>query len=89
MMPRGHLARVGREGMSNSFQNLHRRRGDTVIVIGMITIGAVIALAAVIVIIVTTIATINIVSTVVDVVMIPRPPKSPTRTEVPAMKCQA
>eukprot|EP00959_Pyramimonas_sp_CCMP1952_P443667 9287858-Pyramimonas_sp.AAC.1 len=62
--------------MSNSFQNLHHRREDAVIVVGVINIGAVTGRAVVAVNIVTSIATIIIVSTVVDVAMIPRSRRS-------------
>eukprot|EP00959_Pyramimonas_sp_CCMP1952_P389094 8152481-Pyramimonas_sp.AAC.1 len=72
--------------MSNSFQHLHHRREDAVIVVGVISIRAVSGRAFVGVNVITNIATIIIVSTGVDVVMIPRPPKSPTRTEVPGGK---
>eukprot|EP00959_Pyramimonas_sp_CCMP1952_P200598 4195855-Pyramimonas_sp.AAC.1 len=75
--------------LSHAFQNHDHRREDTVIVIGVINIGAVIGLAAVIVIIATMIATIVIVYIIVDGTMIPRPPKSPVRTGVPAGKCPA
>eukprot|EP00959_Pyramimonas_sp_CCMP1952_P306526 6415221-Pyramimonas_sp.AAC.1 len=63
--------------MSKSFHKLHHRRVDTIIVIGVISLGAVIGLAVVIVIVVTSIATIFIVSTIVDVAMTPRPLESP------------
>eukprot|EP00959_Pyramimonas_sp_CCMP1952_P095596 1998399-Pyramimonas_sp.AAC.1 len=49
----------------------------------MISIGAVIVIAADIVIIVTNITTIIIVSALAGVAVIPRPPDSPTRTDVP------
>eukprot|EP00959_Pyramimonas_sp_CCMP1952_P284308 5943395-Pyramimonas_sp.AAC.1 len=80
-MPRGPLARVGRASASKPAQNPHRRR---MIVIGVVGMAAVAAIASVVVIIATSIATIIIVSAVIDVAMIPRPPESPTRTEVPA-----
>eukprot|EP00959_Pyramimonas_sp_CCMP1952_P399178 8364433-Pyramimonas_sp.AAC.1 len=69
--------------MSNSLQNLHRRREGAVIVVGMIRLGAVTGLAVVFVIIVTSIVAIIIASTVVDVAIIPRPPNSSIRIEVP------
>eukprot|EP00959_Pyramimonas_sp_CCMP1952_P370297 7755129-Pyramimonas_sp.AAC.1 len=76
--------------MSNSFQNLHHRRDDAVIVVGVISIGAVTGCPVVAVSLVTSIATIIFASAVVDVAMIPLPPKSPTRTEVlPAGMCRA
>eukprot|EP00959_Pyramimonas_sp_CCMP1952_P126179 2638682-Pyramimonas_sp.AAC.1 len=73
--------------MSNSFQNLHHRREDAAIVVGMSSIAARTGRAVVVINIVTSIATIIIVSTVADVVMIPRPSKSPTRSEVPVGMC--
>eukprot|EP00959_Pyramimonas_sp_CCMP1952_P064362 1344191-Pyramimonas_sp.AAC.1 len=45
--PYGHLSRVGHAHMSKSFQNLHLRHVDTIIVIGMSSIGAVIGLTVV------------------------------------------
>eukprot|EP00959_Pyramimonas_sp_CCMP1952_P224065 4684967-Pyramimonas_sp.AAC.1 len=75
--------------MSKSFHNLHHRREDAVIVFGTISIDARTGRAFVVVSIVTSIVTIIIVSTVVDVAMIPRPPKAPTRSEVPAGMCPA
>eukprot|EP00959_Pyramimonas_sp_CCMP1952_P376442 7885095-Pyramimonas_sp.AAC.1 len=89
MIPCGPLSRVCRAGMSNSLQNLHHRRDNAVTVVGVISIGAVTGCLVVAVSIVANIATIIIVSTVVDVAMIPRPPKTPTRTEMPAGVCRA
>eukprot|EP00959_Pyramimonas_sp_CCMP1952_P065507 1367550-Pyramimonas_sp.AAC.1 len=57
----GPISRVGNASMSISFQNLHHHRGeDAVIVVGMISIGAVTGRAAVAVSIVTGIVTIII-----------------------------
>eukprot|EP00959_Pyramimonas_sp_CCMP1952_P181675 3798301-Pyramimonas_sp.AAC.1 len=69
--------------MSNSFQNLHRRREGNVIVVGVISIGAR-AGRAVVVVNIAAIAAITIASTVIDVAMVPRPSKSPIRAGVPA-----
>eukprot|EP00959_Pyramimonas_sp_CCMP1952_P222069 4642664-Pyramimonas_sp.AAC.1 len=66
--------------MSDSLENRHHRRAGAVIVVGVISIGAVAVTIA------TNIATIMIASAVVDVAMIPRPPKSPTCIEMPAGK---
>eukprot|EP00959_Pyramimonas_sp_CCMP1952_P465730 9488838-Pyramimonas_sp.AAC.1 len=41
IIPCGPLSRVGRARMSNTFQNLHRRHEGAVILVGVITIGAV------------------------------------------------
>eukprot|EP00959_Pyramimonas_sp_CCMP1952_P198893 4159975-Pyramimonas_sp.AAC.1 len=68
------MPRVGRARMSNSIQNLHRRRESAVIVAGAISIGAVNGLAVVDVIIADSSANIIIASAAVDVAMIPRPP---------------
>eukprot|EP00959_Pyramimonas_sp_CCMP1952_P343847 7202353-Pyramimonas_sp.AAC.1 len=70
--------------MSNSFQNLHRRREGAVIVVGAISIGAVTGRAVAAASIATNLAITITASILADVAMIPRPPKSPTRTEVPA-----
>eukprot|EP00959_Pyramimonas_sp_CCMP1952_P473836 9502426-Pyramimonas_sp.AAC.1 len=67
--------------MSYSFQTLHHRHED-VIVVGVIRIGVVTGLAVVVVISPAGILATIIASTVVGVAMIPRPPKMPTRTEV-------
>ncbi len=60
MTPCAPVSRVGRAHMSNSIRNLHRRREDAVIVVGMISIGAVTGRAVVAVSIVTSIVTIII-----------------------------
>eukprot|EP00959_Pyramimonas_sp_CCMP1952_P159374 3333271-Pyramimonas_sp.AAC.1 len=70
--------------MSKPVQNTHHRRVDTIIVIGLFSIGAVICFAVVTVIVATSIAATIIVFAVVDVAILPRPPESPTRIEVPA-----
>eukprot|EP00959_Pyramimonas_sp_CCMP1952_P364353 7629974-Pyramimonas_sp.AAC.1 len=75
--------------MSNSFKSPHHRREDAVIVVGVISIGAVTGRAAVIAVIVTNISINITASNVADVAMILCPPKSPTRIQVPAGKCPA
>eukprot|EP00959_Pyramimonas_sp_CCMP1952_P462454 9483289-Pyramimonas_sp.AAC.1 len=62
--------------MSNSFN----AKTSSSLSVSVVNIGTVIGLIA---------ATLIIGSTVVGVPMIPRPPKPPTRTEVPAGKCPA
>eukprot|EP00959_Pyramimonas_sp_CCMP1952_P294539 6160870-Pyramimonas_sp.AAC.1 len=64
--------------MSNSFQNLHHRREDAAIVVGLIFIGARTGRACV---------GANIVTSISTIIMLP--PKSPTRSAAPAEKCPA